>query len=59
MNDGVKGSIILAIGYAVAVLIVFIREKKKGRKLTRPAIVLFVIWMILCGAWVCSRWLKG
>lgn len=57
MSDGVRGSIIIIIGYTLAVLIVLIRDKKNGNNLKRPTTVLFVIWMILCTVYVVYHFL--
>ena len=57
MSDGMRGTIIAAAGYCICILIVLLREKRRGRSLRRPGNILFVIWMILCIIFIAYRFL--
>lgn len=62
MNDKGLASLLIIIGYTITVLIVLIKEMRKAKKNgTSPkkiTIVLFVLWMVICGGYAVYRFLN-
>ncbi len=55
MNDAVRGSIIVILGFIVAIVLAFVKDGKVRN--TRSSI-LFVLWMVLCATYIVYHFMK-
>lgn len=58
MNDAVRGSIIVIIGFIVAIVLAFVKDGKDGKVRNTRSSILFVLWMVLCATYIVYHFLK-
>ena len=58
MDDGIRGSLIIVIGFTIAVLVSLVREKRKGTGFKKSSITLFILWMVICAVYAVYKFLN-
>lgn len=57
MDDRILGSVIVAIGYTIAIIVVIWREHIKEKKHRKISLILFVLWMCAMAAYIIYHFL--
>ena len=58
MDDRIAGSVIVAVGYLIAILIALWRDRKKEDKHRRMKTVFFILWMCALACYTIYHFMK-
>lgn len=58
MSDAILGTIIVMVGFSIAISISIVVERKRGKRVNPILMVLYVLWMVACAGVLIYTFMK-